>query len=76
MAKPVTQQLREIIDASGITRYAVCKAIGLDGGLMSRFMAGKSGLSVQTIDAIGKLLSIKLVAGKARRTVKRGERHT
>ena len=37
--KPMSQQLREVIDASGMSRYRICKEIGLDEGTMSRFMA-------------------------------------
>ena len=39
---------------------AVAKAIGLDQSVMSRFMAAKSGLSVETIDRLGELLGLTL----------------
>jgi transcriptional regulator with XRE-family HTH domain len=56
--------LRHAIDASGMSRYAIAKAIGLDQSVLSRFMAGKSGLSVETIDNIGALLGLRIVADK------------
>ena len=62
MSKLMSRQLREIIDASGLTRYRICKDAGLDQGLLSKFMAGKCGLGIESIDAIGKLLGVKLVA--------------
>jgi plasmid maintenance system antidote protein VapI len=63
MAK-LTDQLRSAIDACGMSRYAVAKAINLDQATLSRFMSGKAGLSVATIDKLGELLGLQLVAVK------------
>lgn len=63
MAK-LTDQLREAIDGSGMSRYAVAKAIELDQSTLSRFMAGKSGLALDTVDRLGELLGLKLAATK------------
>ena len=60
----LTDQLREAIDASGMSRYAVCKAIGVDQSTISRFMAGKAGLALDTVDRLGELLGLELVAKK------------
>jgi plasmid maintenance system antidote protein VapI len=60
----LSDQLRRAIDTAGMSRYAIAKAIGLDHSVMSRFMAGTSGLSVDTIDRLGKLLDLKIVSGK------------
>jgi plasmid maintenance system antidote protein VapI len=60
----LSDQLREAIDASGMSRYSICKTLDVDQGLMSRFMAGKAGLSVETIDKLGDLLGLQLVTTK------------
>lgn len=61
--RPISQQLREAIDASGLSRYRICKEIHLDEGTMSHFMAGRCGLKLSTIDRLGELLGLEIVAG-------------
>lgn len=60
--KPISQQLREAIDASGMSRYRICKELGLPESTMSHFMAGDCGLALTTVDRLGKLLGLKIVA--------------
>jgi transcriptional regulator with XRE-family HTH domain len=59
-AKTVTEQLRQAIDASGQSRYAICKALGIDQAHLSRFMAGDCGLSMDTLDALCEYLGLEL----------------
>jgi plasmid maintenance system antidote protein VapI len=63
-SRKLSDQLRQAIDASGMSRYEVCKALKVDQGLMSRFMAGKSGLSIETIDKLGALFDLQLITSK------------
>ncbi len=61
-SKPISQQLREAIDASGMSRYRICKEIGLPESTMSHFMAGECGLALTTVDRLGELLGLTIVA--------------
>jgi transcriptional regulator with XRE-family HTH domain len=65
-----SDQLRDAVAGSGMSRYAICKAVGLTQSSMSRFMNGKGGLSLDTIDKLADLLGLT-VAKKP--TTKRGE---
>ena len=63
--KPISQQLREAVDGSGMSRYRICKEIGLPESTMSQFMSGECGLALATIDRLGALLGLSVVAAKA-----------
>jgi len=60
----LTDQLREAIDGSGLSRYAICKAIMLDQATMSKFMKRKQGLALDTVDKLGEFLGLQLVTAK------------
>ena len=62
MTKPISQQLRDAIEASELSRYRICKEIELSESTMSHFMAGECGLQLSTIDRLGKLLGLSIVA--------------
>jgi transcriptional regulator with XRE-family HTH domain len=56
-----SDQIRAAVDGSGMSRYAICKAIGMTQGSMSRFMNGKGGLSLDAIDKLAELLRLDVV---------------
>ena len=61
----LSEQVRRAVDASSLSRYAICKAAGVDKAVVSRFMAGKVGLSIPTLDALANVLGLNIVAGGA-----------
>jgi len=61
MSRKLSEQLRKAILKSGMSRYRICKVICMEQAQMSRFVSGSAGMSVEMMDAIGKLLDLELV---------------
>lgn len=59
----LSDQIRRAVDASGLSRYRICKELGLVESAMSKFMSGKGGLSMRYLDALAQLLDLHLAAG-------------
>ncbi len=72
MGELFSDQLRQAIERSGLSHYAIGKAAGIDKGNLSRFMAGNVGLSLESIDKIVAVLRLKLVAESPRKTNRTG----
>jgi transcriptional regulator with XRE-family HTH domain len=56
-------QIRQAVKAAPMSRNALCAAAGIDKGSFSRFMAGKVGLSLPSLDALSRVLDLRIVAG-------------
>jgi hypothetical protein len=74
-------QLRKAIQASDKTRYKLWMETGIDQGQLARFMAGGSGLSVESTEKLVEALGLEIIirpkaAGTQapRKTVKHGKR--
>jgi len=68
--RTLTDEIRAAIDASGSSRYAICRKIDLDPAVMSRFMSGQRGLSLDTLDKLARLLDLHIATRKRSRKVK------
>ena len=58
----LSDQVRRAVDASGLSRYRISKELGVAESTMSRFMAGKGGLSMEHLDALAALLGLNITA--------------
>jgi transcriptional regulator with XRE-family HTH domain len=67
MKETFSALIRRAILESGESRYAIACRCGVDQAVLSRFMAGKSSLSLATID---KLVTGLGIEAKIRRTTK------
>jgi hypothetical protein len=67
-SKPFSDQIRDAINGSKRSRYRICADIGLSQAAMSRFMNGKGGLSLETIDRLAELLNLRVAVGPERKT--------
>ena len=58
----LTDQLRQAIDDSGLTRYQIAKATGIDESALAKFYNGQRGLSMKALNALGDCLELTLVS--------------
>ena len=56
----LSDQIRRAVDASEMTRYRIAKDAGIDHAVISRFMAGKVGLSMATLDDLADVLGLNV----------------
>ena len=57
----MSDQIRAAIDASEVTRYRIAQETEIDEGTVSRFMAGKAGLSMKALDKLAEFLGLEIV---------------
>jgi transcriptional regulator with XRE-family HTH domain len=60
-------EIREAIKRSGLSRYAICKELGMEQSQLSRFVAGKCWLGEQNLDALAELLGLHVSTRKEKR---------
>ena len=66
-------RLREVLQREGVTRYRLCKDLGIDQGEMSRFFHGKQNISLPMLERIAGYLGYDLVLVKRQRPKKGGK---
>jgi transcriptional regulator with XRE-family HTH domain len=71
-----SEQLRKIIEECGTSRYALCQQAGISEAVISRFLAGKQGITLATLDKLATALGLSLSApiGRAPRRKPRGRK--
>jgi hypothetical protein len=59
-----SDEIRAAVARSGLSRYAICKTLGIPQSSMSRFMSGENWLGQDTLDDLAELLDLHVAAGK------------
>jgi hypothetical protein len=67
MSELFTEQLRRAIRESGMSRYAIWKGSGVDQATLSKFMSGRHGLSLESVEKLVEVLGLTLTTQKKRR---------
>jgi predicted XRE-type DNA-binding protein len=62
--KKLSDQLRRAIEQSNVTRYRMSQDLHITEGQLSRFVNGKCGLSIASIDAISEYLRLEITMRK------------
>ena len=60
----MSDQVREAIKASGLTRYEIAKQSGVTEGALSRFMAGERDMTLRTLERIASLIGVRLTVSR------------
>ena len=58
----LTDQLRQAIHDSGLTRYQIAKETGIDESALAKFYNGQRGLSMKALNALGECLELTIVS--------------
>jgi transcriptional regulator with XRE-family HTH domain len=56
----MTDQLRQAIDDSGLTRYEIARQTGIDESALAKFYNGQRGLSMEALNALGEFLHLRI----------------
>ena len=59
--KKLSDQVRNAIDNSGVTRYRIAKEIQIDESALAKFYNGHQGLSLKALDRLGEYLGLEII---------------
>lgn len=62
--KLLSDQLRQAIDDSGLTRYRIAKETGISESALAQFYNGHRGLSMDALNALGEFLQLTIILGR------------
>ena len=62
--QPLSEQIRQVIADSELSRYEIAKRTGIDESALAKFYNGHRGLSLASLDRLGELLRLKIVFEK------------
>jgi transcriptional regulator with XRE-family HTH domain len=60
-SRKITDQIRQAIDDSGLTRYRIAQDTGIDESTLAKFYNGHRGLSLENLDRLGVYLGLRIV---------------
>ena len=62
--KPISEQIRDAISNAEVSRYRISKETGISEPVLSRFLKGKAGISLDTLDTLGEYLGLDITTRK------------
>jgi len=67
-----TDQLRRLVETSGLSRYRFAQESGIDETTLCRFVHNERCLSERNLDKLGAYLRLRIVSGKHEHPTKKG----
>lgn len=58
----VTEAVRRAVEKSGALQIQICEATGIDKAALSRFMAGRTSLTLTSVDRLAEVLGLVMIA--------------
>jgi plasmid maintenance system antidote protein VapI len=68
----LSDQIRQAMDDSGLTRYRIAKDIGMNESALGKFYSGERGLSTKMLDRLGEYLGLEIIRQRRPRLPKKG----
>jgi hypothetical protein len=65
-----SDELRRAVDDCGLSRYRLCKELGIAESTLSRFMLRERGLTMKCLDRLAALLDLHVARGAPGRVPK------
>lgn len=62
----LSDELRQAVERSGVSRYSIWQQTGIDQGSLSKFMDGERGLGIESIDKLAALLGLHICTADAK----------
>jgi ribosome-binding protein aMBF1 (putative translation factor) len=59
--KKLSDQIRNAIDNSGLSRYRIAKETQIDESTLAKFYNGHQGLSMKALDRLGEYLDFEII---------------
>jgi transcriptional regulator with XRE-family HTH domain len=69
----LSDELRRAVDDCPMSRYRICKELGIAESTLSRFMSGERGLTMKRLDRLADLLDLHVITVERRQ--KKGRRN-
>jgi transcriptional regulator with XRE-family HTH domain len=60
MGESLSDHLRRIVNQASMSRYAISKRTGIPQSVLSRFVNGERGLSLESIDKLAEVLGLEI----------------
>ena len=69
----LSDQLRQAMDDSHLSRYRIAKDIGINESALGKFYNGERGLSTKMLDRLGEYLGLEIVQRRRPKQSKKGQ---
>jgi predicted transcriptional regulator len=74
MARSFSDQLRQAVRDSSMTRYAISVQTGIAQSTLCKFLKGERGMSLDSVDRLMECLGLEIRPRRTRKVIERGRK--